>query len=113
MLGCLLRIIANSKIQTLLVDNFLNIIDSQSALLTLNSNLFKSKMSQLALKCRSLIFKIRFDHKHVHFLLVPEHVRISGNEKADSLTVNVNKIRSCPSNFLPYSDLTQHFHKIV
>jgi len=66
-------------------------------------------MPKLVLRIRSLIFIIESDHKSVQFLWVPGHVGISGNERVDSLAVNANKIRSCFSNSLPYSDLVPNF----
>jgi len=47
------------QIQSLSVDNFLIVYDSQSALLALNSNPFSSKVSQLMLRIRSIIVFIK------------------------------------------------------
>lgn len=44
---------------------------------------------------------------------VSGYLEISGNERTDSLTVNINKIRCFPSNLLPHSDFIPRFCKTV
>lgn len=60
--------------------------DSMSCLQAFNSNPFNSHLSPLILCIQSLIFTLNQLNYNIHFLWVPSHTGIHGNEVADILT---------------------------
>lgn len=75
-----------------------------SCLQALNSNPFNSQLSPLILRIKSLIFTLNQINYNIHFLWVPSHTDIYGNEVADHLAKSSSNLIFPSSSQLPHSD---------
>ena len=94
-------------------NNYLIASDSMSCLQALNSNPFNSHLSPLILRIKSLIFTLNQLNYTIHFLWIPSHIGILGNEVADNLAKSTSNL-VCPSlTQLPSSDFTLFIKRYI
>lgn len=92
---------------------YLIISDSQSCLLSLQSNLFNPSTEPLTLLIKFQIYRLSFHHIIVDFILMSNHVNILGNEIVDTLVIATTNIIIIFLLKIPISDLVRSHHKIL
>ncbi|XP_060846488.1 uncharacterized protein LOC132926168 [Rhopalosiphum padi] len=80
--------------------------DSMSCLQALNSNPLRSKLSPLVQRIKLLIFNLNSLNYTIHFIWIPGHTGIHGNEFVDNLAKSTSNIILPSVTLLPHSDFT-------